>query len=165
MKAWIGIGSNLGDRAGIMLRAAQRMRALSDSGSIRLSHLYETRPMGLAEQGDFLNAAASFDTEIAPEGLLSRLKEIESELGRVAGPRNGPRAIDLDILDLGGIVRASPDPILPHPRLAERAFVLVPLCEITPDWRDPRDGRTAAELLADLDPDPEDVRLFGRFEI
>ncbi len=95
----------------------------------------------------FLNAVVQFEATLAPRALLAILQAIEREAGRVPGERWGPRALDLDLLDHDGARIDTPDLVLPHPRIAERAFVLVPLCEIAPGWRDPLTGRTAVEML------------------
>jgi 2-amino-4-hydroxy-6-hydroxymethyldihydropteridine diphosphokinase len=115
---------------------------------VRISSFYRTDPVGRTDQPDFENAVAEVSWSGTPRALLSALKRIEKRLGRVDRGVNGPREIDLDILDFGGIVRAGPDPILPHPRIAERRFVLAPLAEIAPAWRHPVTGRSAEELLA-----------------
>jgi 2-amino-4-hydroxy-6-hydroxymethyldihydropteridine diphosphokinase len=95
----------------------------------------------------------------APEGLLAALQAIEAQAGRVRPYPNAPRTLDLDLLDLDGVVRAGPDPILPHPRMQDRAFVLAPLCDIAPGWAHPRLARSAAELLDGLG--PQEVRPLG----
>lgn len=160
MKALVALGSNLGDRAAVLAAALRGLAALADGGEVRSSHLYETRPWGIEEQPWFLNSVASFRTDLDPPALLAALQRIERDAGRTEGLRWGPRVLDLDILDMDGACREA-DPILPHPRIAERPFVLVPLCEIDPGWVHPLTGKTAAEMLRDLDPEPEDCRLAG----
>jgi 2-amino-4-hydroxy-6-hydroxymethyldihydropteridine diphosphokinase len=161
----IGLGSNLGDRTGAIGSAADRLRSYARGDTFRMSHLYESRPWGVTEQPDFLNAVCLFDTSLEAVPLLGALKEIEQLLGRTESTRWGPRAIDLDLLDLGGQRIASAELTLPHPRIAERAFVLVPLCEVAPDWRDPLTGRSATEMLALLDPDPAELQLTGNIPL
>jgi 2-amino-4-hydroxy-6-hydroxymethyldihydropteridine diphosphokinase len=158
----VAVGANLGDRERNLALAAERLRALAVPGSFRASHLYETRPWGGVPQPDFLNAVVRLDASLDPIALLAALQAIEREAGRVPAERWGPRALDLDLLDHGGARLESPDLILPHPGIAERAFVLVPLCEIAPEWRDPLTGHTAVEMLVALDPDPADVRPVGK---
>jgi 2-amino-4-hydroxy-6-hydroxymethyldihydropteridine diphosphokinase len=124
-RAYVGIGSNLGDREGTILAAAERL------GPHRLSRIRETEPWGYPDQPWFLNAAAELETELAPRELLERLLEIERGLGRTRnGPRYGPRTIDLDLLLYGDLVVAEPGLTVPHPRLAERLFVLEPLFDL-----------------------------------
>lgn len=165
MRALVALGGNLGDRASVLARAAGILKSISQPGSFRSSHLYETRPWGKRDQPDFLNAVVVFETSLDPMALLARLKEIEGRMGRAPSERWGPRVLDLDLLDLGGIVLSSGDLTLPHPRIPERGFVLVPLCEIEPGWKDPLTGRTAAEMLSDLEPDPGEIRPAGRLNL
>lgn len=147
-QALVALGSNLGDRAATMARAAE---GLSGAGRVLArSRLYETPPMGPA-QPDYLNAVVLLETDLAPRSLLDHLLAVERSLGRVRGERWGPRTIDLDLLAHGSAVVDEPGLVLPHPGLAERAFVLAPLCDISPQWRFP-DGRTARGLLDALDP-------------
>jgi 2-amino-4-hydroxy-6-hydroxymethyldihydropteridine diphosphokinase len=121
-RAFVGLGSNLGDREATIRAAAARL------GPHRLSPILETEPWGYADQPLFLNAVAELDTELSPRALLDRLLEIERDLGRVReGPRYGPRTIDLDLLVYGDRVVREPGLAVPHPRLGERLFVLEPL--------------------------------------
>jgi 2-amino-4-hydroxy-6-hydroxymethyldihydropteridine diphosphokinase len=147
--AYLGLGSNLGDRIGFLRHAIALMRPL---GVVRAySQVYETAPVGYAEQGDFLNAAIALETDLPPEQLLPALKSIEKELGRQPGPRYGPREIDLDILVMDGVVRKS-DPVIPHPEMHRRGFVLRPLADIAPDLFVPGHG-AVRDLLEALPAD------------
>jgi 2-amino-4-hydroxy-6-hydroxymethyldihydropteridine diphosphokinase len=119
-------------------------------GDLRLSSVYRTEPVGLREQPDFLNLVASGTTRLPPEHLLAAALEIEARQGRMRSVPNAPRTLDVDLLDVGGRVLDVPGLTLPHPRLAERAFVLVPLAEVEPEWRHPVLGAGAAELLSRL---------------
>lgn len=112
-----------------------------------MSSFYRTEPVGFAEQPDFWNAAVEIAWPGTPLALLRAVREVERRVGRTPTFPNGPREIDVDILDVGGKRRDRTDPILPHPRLADRRFVLVPLAEIRPDWTDPRSGAGISDLL------------------
>ena len=148
---YLGLGSNLGDRQGHLGRA---LAALASAPAIRVlavSRFIETEPVGGPPgQGMYLNAAARIETDLEPTALLVELKSIERRLGRREGPRWGERPIDLDILLYDDLVLETPDLVIPHPRLAERRFVLEPLSEIAPDARDPRTGLSVRDLLARL---------------
>jgi len=127
-RAGIGIGSNLGDSAGNVRNAID---ALSELGAVAArSRLYRTKPWGRGDQPDFCNAAAVIETDLSPRELLTRLKALEQRLGRTPSERWGPRIIDLDILFFGDVRLDEPGLQIPHPRLLERAFALVPLAEI-----------------------------------
>lgn len=115
--------------------------------------------MGGPTQPDFENAVAEVTWRGTPRALLAAVKRIEKDLGRVERGRNAQREIDVDILDFGGTVRRSPDPVLPHPRMDTRRFVLAPLAEIAPEWRHPVSGMTAKDLLATLPARPRAKRL------
>jgi len=146
-RAHIGLGSNLGDREAALQQA---LEALGRRGFhvARRSSLYWTEPVGGPPQEWYLNAVAVGHTTLAPEDLLQACLDVERELGRVRGVRNGPRTLDADLLLYGNEVRRGEALAMPHPRLHERRFVLVPLCEIDPGARHPLLDLTAAELLA-----------------
>jgi 2-amino-4-hydroxy-6-hydroxymethyldihydropteridine diphosphokinase len=141
--AYIGLGSNLGDREENLRRALERLRPLS------VSAIRETDPVGITEQPRFLNAVAKLETDLRPRELLDRLLEIERDLGRDRSEeeRWGPRTIDVDLLLYGDETIDEPGLTVPHPRLAERRFVLEPLYELAPDLVLP-DGRAIKDLLA-----------------
>jgi 2-amino-4-hydroxy-6-hydroxymethyldihydropteridine diphosphokinase len=143
--AYIGLGTNLGDRELNLRRALERLEEL---GPVRASSFRETDPVGVTDQPKFLNAAAELATELPPKELLERLLEIERELGRdrAAERRWGPRVIDLDLLLFGEEAVDEPGLTVPHPRLADRRFVLEPLCELNEDLTLP-DGTRVRDLL------------------
>ncbi len=143
-RAAIGFGSNLGDRSS---HIADAVGSLSESGSlVRVSSLYETDPIGGPEQGPYLNAVAIIETDLSVRELLMRCLEIEREHGRERRERWGPRTLDLDVLLYGEQVVAGPDLTVPHPRMAERRFVLEPLLEAWPDAVLP-DGTPISDLI------------------
>lgn len=141
-RAYIGVGANVGD-AVTTVRGA--IDALGRLGTVvRKSSLYRSKPWGLRDQPDFINAAALLDTQLEARALLAALQEIEREFGRISGPRWGPRALDLDILTYDGGEIDEPALVIPHPLMRERAFVLVPLTEIDDAY---------SEALAELPPE------------
>lgn len=157
--AYIGMGGNLVSWAGTpeatLAAAALRLESL---GRVACrSPLYSTEPVGFAQQPRFVNAVLALETELEAHALLDGLLAIEAEFGRerAAEFANGPRTLDLDILLFGNLIISEPGLEIPHPRLSERAFVLIPLNEIAPHAIDPRCGITVAQLLQSLFPDSE----------
>lgn len=155
--AYIGMGANLrssvGDPAATLAIAAERLGAY---GRIQAwSSLYRTSPVGFLDQPDFVNAVVAFEADLGPRLLLRRLLEIEAEFGRdrLQSIVNGPRTLDLDMLIVGDLVLHEAGLDLPHPRMAQRAFVLIPLREIAPGLVEPRSRATVAALLESLDAD------------
>ena len=143
-RAYVGLGSNLGDREALIREAAAQI------GATRLSPIVETEPWGYADQPRFLNAVAELETGLSARQLLDLLLEVERRLGRErTGPRWGPRTIDLDLLLYGEDRLHEPDLEVPHPRLHERAFVLEPLAALDPGLEIPGIG-TVSEALAGL---------------
>ena len=143
----LGLGSNLGDREATIAQALARLGTRGYRVT-RTSSFYLTEPVGGPPQGWFVNAVADGETELRPEPLLQACLAVEAELGRVRDEPNGPRTLDVDILFDGAERLAGPAPIVPHPRLAERRFVLEPLVEILPELVHPALGLRARELLA-----------------
>jgi len=144
VRAVIALGTNLGDRAANLVKAVEGIRLLGPV--VASSSVYETAPQGLVDQEPFYNAVVLVDTELDPVELVGRLLDIEREMGRVRGPRWGPRLIDLDLILYGDRSIRTPSVEVPHPRYRQRRFVLEPLVEVWPDARDP-DGTPVADLL------------------
>lgn len=146
--AYIGLGANLGDPVAQVRAGMAALAVLPATRVLRCSSLYRTAPVGIAEQPDFINAVCALETTLAPLALMRALLDIERRHGRVrrAGEqRGGPRRLDLDLLLYGEAVLSLPEATVPHPRLHERAFVLVPLAEIAPGLEIP--GRGPVERL------------------
>lgn len=144
VRAFLGLGSNLGDRSENLRRAVALLDARDGVRVVRTSSIYETEPVG-PPQPDFLNAVAEIDTTLSPRALLEACLGVEAEMGRVRRERWGPRVIDVDLLLFDDQRIDEPDLVVPHPRMHERAFVLVPLAELAPDLI-LADGRTAADI-------------------
>ena len=151
MRAFVGLGSNLGEREALIGQALDELAALPDTTLIRVSSLYDTEPVGVIEQPRFLNAVAMLDTELTARQLLWNLQRIEARLGRTRSQRWGPRTMDLDLLLYGDLVIEEDDLRLPHRELAQRAFVLVPLVELDPQITHPVSGLSVVQMLARLD--------------
>jgi 2-amino-4-hydroxy-6-hydroxymethyldihydropteridine diphosphokinase len=159
VESLIALGSNVGDREANLRRAIDLL-----GGEMKLnkvSSVYETEPMYYEGQEWFLNCVVSVDIELGPEALLERLKAIEAEVGRRPGVRYGPRIVDLDILFYGDRIVSVPGLEIPHPKIAERAFVLVPLDEIRPALVHPLLKKTVSELARELKSDKRVVRKPG----
>ena len=144
--AYLSLGSNVGDRERMLAEALRLLRA-PDLRVARISPIYETEPQDVTGQPWFLNLVAEIETDLFPRQLLARIQKIEKQLGRKRGAPKGPRAIDIDILLFGSAVIDAPDLVVPHPRMAERRFVLQPLADLAPELRHPVVRRTVRELL------------------
>ncbi len=145
---YLGLGSNMGNRQANLDKSidllSQRLKVE------QVSSIYDTEPVGNTDQPRFLNTVCRVYTSLAPQELLTLVKGIELKLGRAPGTSNAPRPIDIDILFYGDQVIKSKELVIPHPRLTERAFVLVPLVEIAPDLVHPVNGKAVRELLEDI---------------
>lgn len=147
-RAYLGLGSNVGDRDAMLAGAREALEA-SGVRVRRVSPVYETAPVGPVPQPDFLNQVLEVETDLDPRGLLRACRSVEASLGRVRTVRWGPRTIDVDVLVFDDAAVAEPDLVIPHPELHRRAFVLRPLADLDPSLV--VRGRTVREWLADLD--------------
>jgi 2-amino-4-hydroxy-6-hydroxymethyldihydropteridine diphosphokinase len=147
-EVFLGLGSNLGDRAGLL---DQAVAALESLGEVTRSRWYETAAVGMPGAPAFLNGVVRLETELAPDELLRKTREIERRLGRDPLRRAGSRTIDIDILLSGRQVISRPGLEIPHPRFHQRAFVLVPLVELAPNLVHPVLGKTVVEMLTEVD--------------
>jgi 2-amino-4-hydroxy-6-hydroxymethyldihydropteridine diphosphokinase len=138
--AYLGVGANICNTEGQVRSALDELASLPATRLERVSSLYRTAPVGFIDQPDFVNAVAKIDTGLTPRALLDALLDIEGRHGRVREFPNGPRTLDLDVLLYGELELHEPDLIVPHPRMHERAFVIVPLAEIAPDLLVPGHG-------------------------
>ncbi|MBO0351486.1 2-amino-4-hydroxy-6-hydroxymethyldihydropteridine diphosphokinase [Phormidium pseudopriestleyi FRX01] len=148
--AAIALGSNLGDSPRILAAAIAHLDATPGISVQQTSRWYQTAPIG-PPQPDYLNGCALVQVQLTPHQLLARLLEIENLFGRIRWERWGPRTLDLDLLFYDKTIVATPTLEVPHPRMRERAFVLVPLAEIAPDWVDPVSGEAIGQLLQRID--------------
>jgi 2-amino-4-hydroxy-6-hydroxymethyldihydropteridine diphosphokinase len=148
----IGLGGNLTSHIGppeLTIQASLKALAQHGIAIVSASSLYETPAWPDARDPAFVNAVAQIETPLSPEQLMIVLQSVEAEFGRIRSRVNAPRTLDLDVLDYNGMLRAE-SPVLPHPRMETRGFVLIPLAEIAPRWRSPASGRTVTELIAAL---------------
>jgi len=151
--AYLGLGANLGDRLGNLRQALDILGSNPRVNVVDISSVYETEPWGPVEQPSYLNLAVKITTTLDPAALLATAKAIEQDLGRIPTVRYGPRSIDVDILLYGDLVIdwSEPDLQIPHPRMSERAFVLVPLAEIAGEIVHPASNSPIADLAASVD--------------
>ncbi|MHC5035779.1 MAG: 2-amino-4-hydroxy-6-hydroxymethyldihydropteridine diphosphokinase [Planctomycetota bacterium] len=160
-RVFIGLGSNQGDRRGNLDRGLEAMAAIPRTRLVRASRFFWTPPWGFRDQPWFLNAAAELATGLAPRALMDALLAVEQDAGRVRTVPNGPRTLDLDILLFGQRIVEEEGLMIPHPRMTERLFVLVPLSEIAPDVVHPQAGSPIRELLDRLEPEGIEAQVEG----
>ncbi len=164
-RVYLGLGSNYGDRFAFLQQACDLCSGLPETDPVSVSSVYETSPVGLREQPAFYNAVLCIETSLAPEDLLHRLKSMERQIGRKDRGRWAMREIDIDILLDGEAVIDRGPVIVPHPRMHERKFVLVPLAEIAPDERHPVAKVTVRELLERCTSDETVTGIHERLQI
>jgi 2-amino-4-hydroxy-6-hydroxymethyldihydropteridine diphosphokinase len=158
----VALGSNLGDRLANLQAGLREIADADGVDVVAVSPIYETAPVGGPDgQGPYLNAALAADVAIDAESLLGMLHRIEEGRERSRDVYWGPRTLDLDLLVHGNLVVDTPTLQVPHPRMHERRFVMVPVCDIAPDLVHPTLGRTMRDLLADLPPDPGELTRFS----
>ena len=162
--AYLGLGTNLGDREANLRNAIRSLSAAPGLRLTRCSGVYSTEPWGVTEQPPFLNCVAEVEASLTPEALLAVCQGVEHDLGRAPGPQWGPRLIDVDILLYGDRVVALPRLEIPHPRLHLRAFALVPLAELNAAANHPVERRTIGELARNAD-GLEGVTLTGSLDL
>lgn len=158
--SYVGIGSNVGDRVGFARRAVEELKQQQGISVVNVSSIYETNPIGGPPQRSFVNLVVKLETELRPRALLEATQSIEVKLGREPSDIHwGPRVVDLDILSFGDDKVSEPDLEIPHPRMKQRRFVLIPLLEIEPDASDPW-GARYADLLDEAEGDVELLEEF-----
>ena len=150
--AYVGLGANLGDPEGQLREALKRLNDAAEVEVTRVSAFYRNPTLGPPDQPWYVNAVARVRTRLGPEELLRLLQQVETAMGRVRAERWGPRRLDLDLLLYNGEVIFAPDLVVPHPEMHRRGFVLVPLAEIAPQAWHPVLGKSAGELLSELNP-------------
>ncbi len=161
--AYIGVGSNIGDRIGYVQQAHCLLNDITGIKILESSSLYETEPVGYKDQEWFINAVLKAETTLFPEELLNQCLRVENQLGRIRYPdmpKNGPRTLDLDILFYDNKIINAQNIEIPHPRMRERACVLVPLLELAADFVHPEFNITISDLYDRLE-EPEEVYLYG----
>ena len=159
--SYVSVGSNVGNREAAVLEVPRMIEERGAGRRVRMSSLYETEPVGCAPMDLFINAVVEFESLLCAEDLLKRLKAIETAAGR-SGGHNEPRELDLDIVALGTSLVRSGTLAVPHPRYRERAFVLVPLMEIAPDFICPETGRRIGDIVSSLSAVQRIVRVSSR---
>ncbi len=150
-QAAIGLGANLGEAITALSGALEALNNTPGIEVVRQSSWYQSKPVGGPPQPDYYNACATLQVQLLPHDLLAVLLEVEQQFGRERLVRWGARTLDLDLIFYADQIIDTPDLQVPHPRMPERAFVLMPLTEIAPDWRDPRSGKTVQTLLTAVD--------------
>ncbi len=148
--AVLSLGSNLGDSAKILKQAVADIKSISEITDFKCSPLYRTKPVGYADQDDFLNLACTFETSLEPYTLLHRMQELEQKYKRVRLFKNGPRTLDIDLIVFGNEIINSDELIVPHPRMHERAFVLAPLKDLAPNLIISKFNQSVDELYEKL---------------
>lgn len=156
-KVFLALGSNMGNREDNLTKAVSAVSGIGETRLLKVSNIYETKPVGFTEQDDFLNMAALIETGLSPLKLLDKLQEVETAMGRVREVRWGPRTIDIDILLYDDIEMNAQRLTIPHPRMLERAFVMVPLRDLDPDLK--IDNKSIDEIIDNCE-DKSGIMLF-----